>query len=190
MLNKWTGKQALKLFLCFAAFFVLVLLTQLPGFMSPFYWALSPILSAFFAAGPITCVMNMKRGFGSAGVLPLLWFILYRCVGEMTMPLMWIWIIAVIVIAEIVHKLVGYGTLKGVRICAPLSSLTTFGMLSPLYLQKATFIARAAEEMDPAYVAGLDKYGTPWMFVIVLALTACLAVLSERLTEKILKIEK
>ena len=44
--------------------------------------------------------------------------------------------------------------------------------------------------MDPAYVAGLDKYGTPWMFVIVLALAACLAVLSERLTEKILKIKQ
>ena len=190
MVNKWTGKQVLKLFLCFAAFFLLVLLTQLSGYMSPFYWAICPLLSAFFAAGPITCVMDMKRGFGSAAVLPLLWFILYRCIGEMGMPLMWVWVIAVIVIVEIVHKLMGYGSLKSIRVCAPLASLATFGMLIPLYLQKSAFLARAEAEMDPAYVAGLDKYGTLWMFALVLVLAVCLAVLSERVTEKILKIKK
>lgn len=190
MFEKWSGKQVLRLILCFAAFFVLVLLTQLPGYMSPLYWAVCPMLSAFFAAGPITCVMNMKRGFGSAAVLPLLWFILYRCIGEMGMPLMWIWVIAMIVIAEIVYKLMGFGTLRSIRVCAPLASLATFGMLIPLYLQKSAFLARASAEMDPAYVAGLDKYGTPWMFVIVLALSVGLAVLSERLTEKLLKIRE
>lgn len=190
MLNRWTGKQLLRLLVCFIAFFVLVLLTQLPGYMSPLYWTICPLLSAFVAAGPITCVMDMKRGFGSAGVLPLLWFILYRCMGEMGMPLMWIWVIAVIVIAEIIHALMGYGALKSIRVCAPIASLATFGMLIPLYLQKSTFLARASAEMDPAYVAGLDKYGTPWMFVLVLALAVGLAVLSERLTEKILKIKE
>jgi len=190
MLNRWTGKQLLRLFGCFAAFFLLVLLTQLPGYMSPFYWTICPLLSAFAAAGSITCVMDMKRGFGSAAVLPLLWFILYRCIGEMGMPLMWIWVIAVIVIAEIVHKLMRYGTLKSIRVCAPLASLATFGMLIPLYFQKNAFLARAASEMDPTYVAGLDRYGTLWIFALVLALAVGLAVLSERLTEKILKIEK
>lgn len=190
MFNKWTGKQLLKLFLCFAAFFVLVLLTQLPGYLSPLYWAICPVLSAFFAAGPITCVMDMKRGFGSAGVLPLLWFILYRCIGEMGMPFMWGWVIAVIIIAEIVHKLLGYGTRRSIRVCAPLASLATFGMLSPLYLQKSAFLARAAAEMDPAYVESLDRYGTPLMFVIVFVLAVGLAVLSERVTEKILKIKE
>jgi len=184
MLQKWTGKQVLKLILSFAALFALVLLTQLPGFLSPFYWAVCPILSAFFAAGPITCVMDMKRGLGSAAVLPLLWLIVYRCVGEMSMPLMWIWVIAAIVISEIVYKIMGYGTRRSIRVCAPLASLTTFGMLSPLYLQKNTFLKRAAAEMDAAYVADLNKYGTIWMFVLVLVLAAGLAVVSERLTEK------
>ena len=63
-------------------------------------------------------------------------------------------------------------------------------MLIPLYFQKNAFLARAASEMDPTYVAGLDRYGTLWMFALVLALAVGLAVLSERLTEKILKIEK
>ena len=62
-------------------------------------------------------------------------------------------------------------------------------MLSPLYLQKNTFLKRAAAEMDAAYVADLNKYGTIWMFVLVLVLAAGLAVVSERLTEKILKIK-
>ena len=92
--------------------------------------------------------MYMKPGFGSASVLPLLWFVVYRCVGEIGMPVM------------------------------------------PLYVSKSTFIARAAEEMDSAYAAGLDKYGTVWMFIIVVILSIVTALVSERLTEKILNKQK
>lgn len=190
MFQKWTGKEVLKFILCFAAFFVLVLLTQLPGFLSPLYWALCPVLGAFFAAGPITCVMHMKRGFGSACVLPLLWLLLYRCLGEMGMPLMWIWVIAAAIVAEIVHAIAGYGKRSSIRICVPIASLSAFGMLIPLYLQKAKFLDRAMAEMDAAYVAGLDRYGTTWMFVLVLVLALLLSTVSERITEKILKIKE
>jgi hypothetical protein len=59
-------------------------------------------------------------------------------------------------------------------------------MVLPLYVSKSTFIARAAAEMDPSYVAGLDKYGTVWMFLIVIALSIVTASISERLTERII----
>ena len=190
MFQSWTKKEVLKLILSFAAFFVLVLATQLPGYLSPLYWAMFPVLSAFAAAGPLTCVMDMKRGFGSTAIIPLLWFILYRCIGEIGMPLMWVWMLGIMVIGEVVRKLIGYDKLQSIRICVPIMSLVPLGNLIPLYFQKSEFLARAAEEMEPDYVAGLDRYGTAGMFVLVLALAVALAIVSERISEKIIKIKE
>ena len=188
MFQRWTKKEILRFILCFAAFFVLVLATQLPGFLSPLYWAIFPVFAAFVAAGPLTCVMNMKRGFGSTAAIPLLWFIVYRCMGELGMPFMWAWIITLIVIGEIVRKLIGYETLRSIRVCVPLMSLVPMGNIAPLYLSKTAFLQRAAAETDAAYVAALDKYGTILMFILVLVFAVALAVISERISEKILKI--
>ena len=190
MFQSWTKKEVIRFILCFAAFFVLVLATQLPGYASPLYWAMFPALSAFVAAGPLTCVMSMKRGFGSAAILPLLWFILYRLMGEIGMPMMWIWMLGFMVIGEVIRKLVGYEGLKSIRICVPIMSIIPTGNLVPLYFQKSEFLRLAAEEMEPEYVAGLDKYGTIGMFIVVLVLALILAVVSERISEKIMRIKE
>lgn len=187
MFTKWTKRESIKALICFAVFFAGVLATQLPGFLSPLYWCLYPILASFVAAGPLTCIMYMKPGFGSAAVLPVLWFVVYRCVGEMSMPIMWIICFTCIIAAEIIRKAMGYSTPGSIRIAAPVASLATSCMVMPLYVSKSTFIARAAEEMDPAYVAGLDKYGTVWMFIVVVIVSIVAASVSERLTEKILE---
>lgn len=190
MFKKWTKKETWKAILCFAVYFVLVLATQLPGFLSPLYWAMFPVFSAFVAAGPLTCVMDMKRGFGSAALLPVLWFIVYRCMGELGMSQMWIWIVSVIVIGEAVRACIGYGKLSSIRACVPIMGLVPMGNIAPLYLSKDAFLQRAAAEMDQDYVAALDRYGTVWMFILVLALSLAVAAVSERISEKILKIDK
>ncbi len=109
--------------------------------------------------------------------------------GELGMPLMWVWIIALIVIGEIMRMLIGYETIRSIRICVPLMCLVPMGNIAPLYLSKAAFLERAAAEMDAEYVAALDKYGTLWMFILVLVLAVVLAVVSERISEKILKMK-
>lgn len=190
MFKKWTKKEIWKAILCFAVYFVLVLATQLPGFLSPLYWAVFPVFSAFVAAGPLTCVMDMKRGFGSAALLPVLWFIVYRCMGELGMPQMWIWIFAVIAVGEAVRAVMSYKKLSSIRTCVPVMGLVPMGNIAPLYLSKAAFLERAAAEMDQEYVAALDMYGTEWMFILVLALSLAAAIASERISEKILKIDK
>lgn len=189
MFRKWTKQEVIRFVICFAVFFVLVLATELPGFLSPLYWTLSPALSAFVTAGPITCVMNMKRGFGSAAAIPLLWFIVYRVIGEFSMPGMQIWIIAVIVIGEMIYVIAGHEKLSSIRIVAPFISLAPMGYMAPLFFQKAVFLEHAAAELDDAYVSALDRYGNPGMFVLLLALAVILAVVSERTSEKIMKIE-
>lgn len=191
MFERWNKKQSLKAILCFAAFFVLVLATQLPGFLSPLYWCVFPVFSAFVAAGPVTCLMDMKPGFGSAAALPLLWFIVYRCVGEISMPLMWVFMFGMMALAEVLSKAGGYDKKLGMRLAVPAASLVPMGNLIPLFFTKPVFLERAAaEEMDPSYIAGLDKYGTIGMFMLVIVLAIVTASISERITERIVKTER
>ena len=188
MFTRWTKKEILTLILCFAAFFILVLATQLPGFLSPLYWSMFPVLAAFVASGPLTCLMSMKRGFGSAAALPLLWLAVYKLFGEMGMTLMWVGALALIVLAELVHMLLGPEKLVSIRISAVIAALVPSAAIWPLYLQKPVFLAAAAEEgMSAAYVAGLDKYGNIGIFALMLVLSCVTATLSERISEKILK---
>ena len=44
--------------------------------------------------------------------------------------------------------------------------------------------------MNQEYVAALDRYGTVWMFILVLALSLAAAAVSERISEKLLKLDK
>ena len=188
MFTKWTKKEVLTFVICFAVFFVLVLAAQLPGFLSPLYWAMFPVVSAFVAAGPLTCVMSMKRGFGSAAALPLLWLIVYKLFGEMGMTLMWVGALGMIVLAELVHMLLGPEKPASIRICAVIAALVPSAAIWPMYFQKDVFLAAAAEEgMSAAYVAGLDRYGNIGIFALMIVLSCVTATLSERISEKILK---
>lgn len=187
MFARWTKKETAVFLLCFVLYFVLVLATQLPGFLSPLYWSMFPVFSAFVAAGPLTKVLTMKKGFGSAAALPLLWLITYKLCGEMGMTLMWTGALLLIVLAELCHMLLGPEKLLSIRVSAAIAALVPSAAIWPLYLQKAVFLEAAAKEMSADYVAGLDQAGSPLRFILMLLLSCLAAAVSEKITEKILK---
>ena len=190
MFRSWTKKEVGKFVLCFVLTFALVLCTELPGFLSPTYWAFHPICAAFLAAGPVTCVLSMKRGFGSAAALPLLWFIGMKLIGELGMPLMWMGALAMIVAAEVVHIALGCEGQLSIRVSAVLAALVPSAVIWPLYFQTEEFVGRATAEMDQAYAAKLGSYGTTGMFLLMIVFSAGTALLSERIAEKIMKIKE
>ena len=190
MFQSWTKKEVGKFILCFILFFALVLCTELPGFLSPMYWAFHPIFVAFFAAGPVTCVLSMKRGFGSAAALPLLWFIGMKCIGELGMPLMWMGALVMILAAEAVHMALGCESLRSIRVSAILAALAPSAVIWPLYFQTKEFVGRATAEMDQAYASKLGSYGTVGMFLLMIVLSVILALISERVAEKIMQIKE
>mgnify|MGYP002856460255 CR=1 FL=1 len=188
MFTKWTKKEIITAVISFIVFFVLILLTQLPGFLSPLYWCLFPIFAAFFAAGPITYFAAMKRGIGSAVMIPLLWFLLYKLMGEFGMTMMWVGVLIVLIAGETIHILIGCEKLASIRASVPVLCLAPSCNLLPLYFQKKAFLNAALEEMEQSYVDGLARYGHIWMFCIVTVLCIAAATVSERFTEKLLKI--
>ena len=189
MFQSWSKKEVGKFILCFVCYFVLIIAIEIPGFASPLYWAIVPIFTAFVAAGPATCVLSMKRGFGSAAILPLLWLIVMRLLGELSMPLMWVGAIVLIVLAEVIHMAFGCTKLRGIRISAVIAALVPSVTIWPLYFQQARFVELAAEEMGADYAAGLAHYGKPALFVVMTVVSIIAALLSERISEKIAKVE-
>ncbi|MBQ6467613.1 MAG: MptD family putative ECF transporter S component [Clostridia bacterium] len=130
-----------------------------------------------------------EKGFGSAAALPLLWFIVNRLMGEISMPVMWLGIILLIIAAELMRYMFGYDSRLGIRWCVPVLGLVPSCVLLPLYFDRAEYFSRANEEMAADYVSGLDKYATIWMFALVTVLCLAASFISERISEKILKIE-
>jgi len=57
MFTKWSKRESFRALICFAVFFAGVLATQLPGYLSPLYWAVYPVFAAFVAAGAMIYVV-------------------------------------------------------------------------------------------------------------------------------------
>lgn len=191
MFQKWNKSEIIKGIICLVLYVGFEVLAQVPGFVSAGYWVFFPIVAAFFMAGPVTCLMSMKRGFGSAAVLPLIWFILMRCAGEIGLYPSWIYFALLLVVAEVVRKLIGYDKLLSIRVCVPILSLIPISPLMGLFFMKETYLSMALEEMGSAdYVATLEKLGSPWILILLVVLCAAVGLLSEFLSEKVMKIKE
>lgn len=188
--QNWTKKEWLKCLLCFVLYFMLVLVAELPGYASALYWVLCPVVAAFLGAGPLTCVMNLGKGFGGTAILPLLWFILMKLMGEFTMPLMIIGMFCMMILAEVVRRSVGYEKLSSIRAATPFLSLVVFASFLPLYFNTAAYKAGALEEMGAEYAEKIAGYGNFGMFLLVLVLSVAAGMIGERLSEKVMKIEE
>lgn len=188
--KNWTKKEWLRCLLCFVIYFALILVSEFPGYVSPLYWVLCPVVAAFLGAGPLTCVMNMGKGIGGAAVLPVLWFILMKLMGEFSMPLMIIGMLCMMILAEVVRGIVGCEKKSSIRAATPFLSLIVFASFLPLYFQTDAYYNGALEEMGAEYAAKIASYGSFGMFLLVLVLCVIAGMISERLSEKILKMEE
>ena len=187
--KNWTKKEWLRCLLCFVIYFALILVSELPGYASPLYWVLCPVVAAFLGAGPLTCVMNMGKGIGGAAVLPVLWFVVMKLMGEFSMPLMIIGMLCLMILAEVVRGIVGYEKKSSIRAATPFLSLIVFASFLPLYFQTDAYYNGALEEMGAEYAAKIASYDSFGMFLLVLVLCVIAGTISERLSEKVLKMK-
>ena len=72
----------------------------------------------------------------------------------------------------------------------PFLSLIVFASFLPLYFQTAAYSGNAMAEMGAEYGAKIASYGNFGMFLLVLVLSVIAGMISERLSEKILKMEE
>ena len=180
-------KTVLKVFLMAIAYLALFVLGAWSGAIHPMCYAyigaVLPLLSAFIYLYTCTFI----RGFGAATILNGFIFILFLIAGEADLAYI-IGTVILTALAEILRRIKGYDTLKGVRWSFVPFAFSFFAYTRHWWTDTEGSLAAAVEEMRPGY----DELMKPVIdnipvLIIVLLLTIPVAILTMRLAEHAMK---
>jgi hypothetical protein len=130
---------------------------------------------------------SIIRGFGAATALNGFILVLFLIAGEADLPYI-IGTVVLTALAEILRKVFGYETLKGVRWSFIPFAFSFFAYTAHWWFDTEGSLAAAVEEMP----AGYDQLMIPVInnvpvLIVVLVLTIPVAILAMRLAERIMK---
>ncbi len=180
-------KPVFKVILMAVAYLATFILGAASGAIHPvcyaYIGALLPLVFAFIYL--YTC--TLIRGFGAATALNGFIFVLFLIAGEADTAYI-IGTIVLTALAEILRKVFGYDTIKGVRWSFIPVAFSFFAYISHWWTDTEGSLAAAVEEMP----AGYDQLMIPVinnipMMIVVLVLTIPVAILAMRLAERMLK---
>ena len=180
-------KTVLKVFLMAVAYLALFILGAASGAIHPMCYAyigaLLPLVSAFIYL--YTC--TLIRGFGAATALNGFVFVLFLIAGEADMAYI-IGTVILTALAEILRKIKGYDTLKGVRWSFVPFAFSFFAYTLHWWTDTEGSLAAAVEGMPAGYDALMKPVidNIP-MLIVVLVLTIPVAMLTLRLAERAMK---
>ena len=180
-------KTVLKVLLMAIAYLAMFVMGAASGAIHPacyaYIGAVLPLLSAFIYL--YTC--TLIHGFGTATILNGFIFVLFLIAGEADVAYI-IGTIVLTALAEILRKIKGYDTLKGVRWSFVPFAFSFFAYTLHWWTDTEGSLAAAVEEMP----AGYDELMKPVidnlpMLIVVMALTIPVAILAMRLAERAMK---
>jgi putative ECF transporter S component (TIGR02185 family) len=133
------------------------------------------------------CAAANMRCFGTAAVLNGFVLILGLIAGEGNLPLA-VGMILLAALAEVIRKLNGYDTLKGVRRSFLPFAFSFYTYAAHWWTDTEGSLAAAVEEMPAGYADKMEAViGNIPLLAVMLVLTVPLAILGMRLAEKALK---
>lgn len=180
-------KPVFKVILMAVAYLATFILGAASGAIHPvcyaYIGALLPLVFAFIYL--YTC--SIIRGFGAATALNGFIFVLFLIAGEADLGYM-IATVVITALAELLRKVFGDDTKKGVRWSFIPFAFSFFAYISHWWTDTEGSLAAAVEEMP----AGYDQLMIPVIknipvLLVVLALTIPVAILAMRLAERTLK---
>ena len=180
-------KPAFKIILLAVAYLLTFILGATSGIIHPACYAyvgvILPLLTALIYLSTCTTI----RGFGAATILNGFVLALFLIAGEAVIAYI-IGTIVLTALAEVLRKVFGYDTIKGVRWSFVPFAFSFFAYTSHWWFDTEGSLAAAVEEMP----AGYDQLMIPVinnipLLIIVLVLTIPVAILAMRLAERALK---
>ena len=180
-------KSVFKLLLMAVAYLAIFILGAASGAIHPacyaYIGALLPLLSAFVYLKTATTI----RSFGTATLLNGFIFVLFLIAGEADLAYI-IGTVVLTALAEILRKMKGYDTMKGVRWSFVPFAFSFFAYTLHWWTDTEGSLAAAVEEMP----AGYDELMKPVidnlpMLIVVMALTLPIAMFAMRLAERAMK---
>jgi len=180
-------KPVFKIILMAIAYLATFILGATSGIIHPacyaYVGALLPLLFAFIYLNTCTVI----RGFGAATVLNGFLLVLFLIAGEADVAFI-IGMVVLTALAEIIRKVKGYDTLKGVRWSFVPMAFSFFAYTAHWWTDTEGSLAAAVEEMPAGYDALMKPVidNIP-VLIVVLVLTIPVAILAMRLAERMLK---
>ena len=182
-------KKTLKIILMAVAYLLTFILGATSGIIHPacyaYVGALLPLLTAFIYL--YTCTLIPR--FGAATALNGFVAVLFLIAGEADVAFL-IGIVVLTALAEILRKVNGYDTIKGVRWSFLPFAFSFFAYTAHWWTDTEGSLAAAVEEMPVGY----DQLMLPVIdnipvLIVVLVLTIPVAFLAIRLAMKVIKIK-
>lgn len=181
-------KPIFKVILMAVSYLALFIIGAASGAIHPAFYAyigaVLPLAFAFVYLNTCTTI----RGFGAATVLNGFLLVLFLLAGEADIAFI-IGMVILTALAEIIRKVMGYDTLKGVRWSFVPFAFSFFAYTAHWWTDTEGSLAAAVEEMP----AGYDQLMLPVIenipvLVVVLLLTIPVSILAIRLATRSLKV--
>ncbi|MCR5822167.1 MAG: MptD family putative ECF transporter S component [Bacteroidales bacterium] len=182
-------KPVFKVILMAVSYLALFIMGAASGAIHPAFYAyigaVLPLAFAFVYLNTCTTI----RGFGAATVLNGFLLVLFLLAGEADIAFI-IGMVILTALAEIIRKVMGYDTLKGVRWSFVPFAFSFFAYTAHWWTDTEGSLAAAVEEMP----AGYDQLMLPVIenipvLVVVLLLTIPVSILAMRLATRSLKVK-
>lgn len=176
-----------RIFIAAVVYFVLCLLGSTSGLLGPVCFAyVGTVLPLFFSFVYLYTAANMQC-FGAAAVLNIFVLVIGLLWGEGDPPLI-IGLIVFAAIAELVRKINGYSTMKGVRLSFIPLAYSFYAYSAHWWTDTAGSLAAAREEMPAGYADKMvPVIGNIPVLIFMLVLVIPVAMLGMRLAEKAMK---
>ena len=175
------------LLLAAVIYLALFVLASSCGLIHPACYAYAGTIAPLFFAFVYLFAASKLQSFGAAAILNGFVLIIGLLMGEGNAAMI-VLLVLLTVISEIVRKLSGRHSLKGVRRSFIPFAFSFYAYSAHWWTNTETSLAEAAEEMPAGYADKMERVisNIP-MLIVMLILTVPVAVLGMRLAEKVLK---
>lgn len=155
--NKLKIKDLVNIGIFSALYMVIAMIVMIPVGISPVLWLIWPGIAGVFGGAFFTLLLTKVPKSGSSLILALISGILFFATGECT------WVIIVTfgitgIIAEILRKVCGYQSFKGIALAGGVTAIGFIGSPLPMWLFQESYMLSIREMgMGEEYVDGLQS---------------------------------
>ena len=166
--QKLTVKDLVNVGIFSALYMVLTLIVMIPAGFAPILWLLWPCMAGIVGGVFFTLLMMKSPKPGTAFLLCLITGILFFVTGECT----WVIVMTCVlggILAELVRKVLGYRSFKGIALAGGCAALGLIGSPLPMWLFQEEYMKSILEMgMAQDYVASLQAMTSIWTLLLMM----------------------
>ena len=170
-----------------ALYMVVTMIAMMPAGLHPVIWLMWPGIAGILAGAFYTILMVKAKKPGSAFLLMLITGLLYFATGECT----WVIVVTTLVagvVAEVVRKILGYDSFKGIALSGGVAAVGLIGSPLPMWLFQESYSQSIIDMgMSPEYVANFQTMISPMSMAGMIVFALIGGIIGTLIGKKLLK---